>query len=112
MSPRSNMKWVWLLGAMFACAGPATPGCAVERDPINRVQPDYVRKSDLIPSQFAAIQRAGETWRDRSRAPTLNPNVIRDEASGTTRSPSSISPPPRGPRASPPTPRSSASTGR
>jgi hypothetical protein len=57
-----------------------TPGCAVERPPINRVQPDYVRKHDLIPSQFAAIQRAGESWRDRSRPPTLDPNVIRAEA--------------------------------
>lgn len=74
------MKWVWLLGAMFACGGPVTPGCAVERDPINRVQPDYLRKADLIPSQFSAIQRAGETWRDTARPPTLDPNVIRGEA--------------------------------
>jgi len=74
------LKWVWLLGAAFACAGPALPGCAVERDPINRVQPDYVRKTDLIPSQFAAIQRAGDSWRDSMRPPTLDPSTIRNEA--------------------------------
>jgi hypothetical protein len=71
---------LWLIGAAFACAGPAVPGCAVERDPIVRVQPDYIKKMDVIPSQFAAIQRAGDSWRDRTRPPTLDPNTIRAEA--------------------------------
>jgi hypothetical protein len=80
MKVRSSVGWLWMVGAMFAMAGPATPGCATERAPINRVQPDYIRKSDVIPSQYAAILRAPPTLRDRSRPPTLSQEVIRAEA--------------------------------
>ncbi len=81
MSTRSSMRWVWMLGAMLTCAAPTTmSGCAEERPAINRVQPDYVRKSELIPSQFSAIVRAGESWRDRTRPPTLTASDVAREA--------------------------------
>jgi hypothetical protein len=80
MKPKFSMRWLWLLGAMVSAAGPVIPGCAEERAPVIRVQPDYVRKSELIPSQFTAITRAGSTWRDRTRAPTLSQNVVLNEA--------------------------------
>ncbi len=80
MKARSSARWLWTLGAMFAMAGPATPGCALEREAINRVQPDYLRKSDLIPSQFAAIQRAPAGALNSRQPPTLAESVIRAEA--------------------------------
>lgn len=80
MKSRSSVGWLRLLGVMLACSGAVAPGCAVERDPINRVQPDYLRKSDVIPAQFAAMQRMSADWRDRSRAPTLSASVIQREA--------------------------------
>ncbi len=45
------------LGTAVALAVAFTGGCAQERDPINRVQPDYLDKSMVVPVQYAVLSR-------------------------------------------------------
>jgi hypothetical protein len=54
MSP-STFRRVALVAAAAALPSAVTPGCAVERAPINRVQPDFLDKRDLIPAQYARL---------------------------------------------------------
>src|SRR4029079_14113637 len=36
-------------------------GCSAQRDTINRVQPDYINRNDLIPNQFQALTTTDQT---------------------------------------------------
>ncbi len=61
-------KMVSMLGFMLALSS-----CLQERPPINRVQPDYIDKLDLIPNQYAALTEQGQT------PETLSPQLLAKE---------------------------------
>lgn len=73
MKPRSRFQWVGLLAVLGALAGTGSSGCMEERAAINRVQPNILRKSDVIPVQWQALQSGVTPGR-------IDANALRREA--------------------------------
>src|SRR4051812_42000475 len=55
MTVRRWPRLLLALGILTSLAGLGSTGCMQTRDAINRVQPDYLDKSQLIPIQYSAL---------------------------------------------------------
>ncbi|MFO0605835.1 MAG: hypothetical protein U0324_21810 [Polyangiales bacterium] len=53
--PTPNFRRALVVAAAVALPVAVAPGCAEERPAINRVQPDFLDKRDLIPAQYAQL---------------------------------------------------------